>query len=70
MTTNDDFELFKNLIEAADNKADGHLTLMKFTTNWRISFTTPDDRDTISTMHLGKTFAEAAQKALREAHSR
>jgi len=70
MITNDDFELFRNLIEAADKTADGHLTVMKFTTNWRVSFATPDDRDTIAAMHVGKTFAEAAQKALNEAHSR
>lgn len=64
MITDEEFELFKALVEMADNKFDGHLTVMKFTTNWRVSFLTPGDRDDISDMHEGKTLGEAARKAL------
>jgi len=64
MTTDEDCELLKALVEMADIKSDGHLTVMKFTTNWRVSFLTPGDRDDIHKMHEGKTFGEAARKAL------
>ena len=67
--TMNDFELFTRLIETADKSYDGHLTVMKFTTNWRVGFVTPDDRDGINDMAVGNTFAEAARKALGEVHS-
>ena len=34
MITKNDFELFAALVETADKSSDGHLTVMKFTTNW------------------------------------
>ena len=64
MITEEDFVLFKSLVEIADRSFDGHLTVMKFTTNWRVGFGTPDNRDAINGMAVGKTFADAAQKAL------
>jgi hypothetical protein len=54
MITDEDVELFKALVEMADIKFDGHLTVTKFTTNWRVSFLTPGDRDDIHDMHEGK----------------
>jgi len=38
---------------------DGHMTLMKFTTNWRFCFGTPECREDISVMAEGKTEDEA-----------
>ena len=64
MITQDDFDLFRRLVETADKHFDGHLTVMKFTTNWRIGFVTPDDRDGIADLAAGKTFAETAGIAL------
>jgi len=64
--TKNDFELFARLVDMADRSSDGHLTVMKFTTNWRVGFVTPDGRDGIADMPVGNTFAEAARKALGE----
>lgn len=56
----DDNVIFKCLQEIADEYFDGHFTIMKFTTNWKISFFTPNDRDDINMkMFTGKTFYEA-----------
>lgn len=58
------------LLAALEAKAraehDGHFTVMRFTTNWRVGFGTPFDRDDIQQMAEGKSFAEAASKALAE----
>ena len=71
MITNNDLELFTRLVETADKSHDGHLTVMKFTTNWRVGFVTPDDRDVMESLTClsGTHFAEAARKALGEVHS-
>ncbi len=59
--------LLDRLIRTAES-FDGHLTIMKFTTNWRVGFGTPrydcGDPDDISHMPMGKTFEEAARAAL------
>lgn len=53
------------LQKIADNLYDGHFTIMKFTTNWRVSFGhTPNDRDLIHQMPVGKTFDEAVDNAI------
>ena len=62
--TTDDFDLFRRLVETADKNFDGHLTVMKFTTNWRVGFVTPADRDGIADLPAANTFAEAARRAL------
>ena len=62
--TADEFELLRRLVDVANQKSDGHLSILKFTTNWRVSFETPGDRDDIAEMATGRTFGEAAQKAL------
>jgi len=66
-----DAVLFAELQRIANEKFDGHFTVMKFTTNWRVCFETPmecgfDIESDIQQMHVGSTFAEAAQKAIRE----
>lgn len=56
-------ELLKKI---ADEKHDGHFTVMKFTSNWRVSFGyTPNDRDMINEMPEGKTFEEAVINAIK-----
>lgn len=62
--TSDDFETMTQLVKAANTQFDGHLAILKFTTNWRVGFVTPDGRDDINAMHVGETFDEAATKAL------
>ena len=39
-----DHELMRRLESVAASLFDGHLTIMKFTTNWRVGFGTPFDR--------------------------
>lgn len=60
-----DLRIWDALLDVAKNKHGGHVTVMKFTTNWRVSFVTPNERQDISTMASGETFAEAAIEALR-----
>jgi len=59
----EDLRLFNELVKAAD-KFDGHLTICKFTTNWAISFQTPNQRSDIYRMIHDKTFSSAAYMAL------
>jgi hypothetical protein len=59
-----DAEWFAQLVEVANKEMDGHFTIMKFTTNWRVCFGTVEWREDIDQMPVGRTFAEAAQKAL------
>jgi hypothetical protein len=62
-----DAEIFEKLIATANEISDGHLTILRFTTNWRVGFGTHEDgyKD-IDYIPSGKTFAEAAMKALSE----
>ena len=60
-----DSELMSMLVKYADYQHDGHLTVMKFTTNWRVGFGTPYDREDIERLAVGSTFAEAAKAALK-----
>ncbi|MFX5562552.1 hypothetical protein ABTD73_19055, partial [Acinetobacter baumannii] len=60
----DDITIMARLISTAQEHYDGHLTILKFTTNWRVSFETPIDHDHIATMPSGKTFAEAGLRCL------
>lgn len=59
-----EMELWAHLQEVANEKHDGHLTVLKFTTNWRVGFFTPAERDQIDEMAAGSSFAEAARNAL------
>jgi hypothetical protein len=38
----EDAELFDMLLKRANKYHDGHLTIMKFTTNWRVCLDTPE----------------------------
>jgi hypothetical protein len=59
-----DIEAFGELVEIADRRFDGHMTIIKFTTNWRVSFgPPPNDRSAIKFMAEGKTFHDAATAA-------
>jgi len=66
--TTDDIELVTLLAAYANRHFSGHLTIMKFTGNWRVGFGTPHHANGFDTgdveMTAGKTFREAALKAL------
>src|SRR5262245_50276804 len=57
-------DLMARLADVAAQISDGHFTVMKFTTNWRVGFYTPDGHGDILGMAEGKTFVEAAEEAL------
>lgn len=69
-----EIQLMRLLIAVAKLKADGHFTIMRFTTNWRVqiggqSFEAPtieQARETIDEMPMGETFGEAVLAALEE----
>lgn len=56
--------IFEKCVELANKHFDGHLTVMKFTKNWRVGFMTPSEREHIMLMPYGKTLDEAAFKLL------
>lgn len=62
-----DYEYFRVAEYIANACFDGHFTLMKFTTNWRCCFGTPNLREDIDRMAEGKTAQEAVLKALTTA---
>ena len=66
----EDAELWNRLVEMASKVSDGHLTVMKFKTNWRVGFFTPNERKDLDLMPVGKTFADAARMALGEPRHR
>jgi len=56
----DDSMVLKCLQEIADEYFDGHFTIMKFTTNWKISFNTPIEYDDVQMkMFTGATIYDA-----------
>ena len=56
--------LLEVLEQIAKIRADGHLTILKFTTNWRIGFTIPNSREDIDNLWDGESFEEAATQAI------
>lgn len=64
MMTDNDVKLLNELRRIANEKFDGHFTVMKFTTNWRVGFGTVNERFEIEALPAGETFAQAAIKAL------
>ncbi len=61
-------QFFRVIQVVADELFDGHFTLMKFTTNWRVSFGyQPDSREDIQEMASGNTLMQAFIKALPKA---
>lgn len=58
---------FEECKKMANKKFDGHMTLYKFTGNWRFCFGTPDDLRLVkSYIYEGKTAKEAMEKALKD----
>lgn len=60
----DDTLMLARLQDVAKRKHDGHLTILRFTTNWRVGFLTPTSREEVNSLAVGSTFAEAASRAL------
>jgi hypothetical protein len=58
--------LWNELVETANKLSDGQLTVMKFKTNWRVGFFTPNKREDIDLTAAGKTFADAARRMALE----
>jgi hypothetical protein len=56
--------LLSQLESLANTRYDGHLVIMKFPSNWRVSFHPPADLDAIQEMPFGRTFADAAKAAI------
>lgn len=57
----------EKLIQIANEKHDGHFTLMKFTTNWRCCFGSIYEALTSTYyMPMGKTMDEAIEKCITE----
>ena len=61
-----DLTLLNRLVAVACERHHGHLTVMRFSTNWRIGFGTPRERHDISRMPKGATFSDAARCALAD----
>lgn len=59
-----DAEAIAALVSKASQWSDGHFTICKFSSNWRVSFATPSERCDICRMHEGKTLVEAATAAI------
>jgi hypothetical protein len=68
LLTEVDLALLNELVAVARERHDGHLTVMRFTTNWRVGFGTLRERSDISRIPKGATFAEAARVALTDPH--
>lgn len=58
-------DVISRLEAMAKEIADGHFTVMRFTTNWRVCFGTPMNRCDICDMFVAPTFEEAAEKAIQ-----
>ena len=57
-------DLLTKVTAYANEHYDGHFTVMKFTTNWRVCYGTIESRDEIGFMRSGKTLEEALQNLL------
>src|SRR5215469_7559427 len=61
-----DLDLLNRLVELANEKFEGYLTISRSTTNWRVSFGAPRDHNEIKHMIAAPTFGEAATLMLLE----
>lgn len=72
MNSNDKLaELMAAATTLAKQKADGHLTILKFTSGWKVAFSTPDldvgaGREQVAMLPTFKTLEEALQHLLEE----
>jgi hypothetical protein len=63
----DDALVMAELERIARERYDGHFSVLRFTTNWRVCFCTPNTSmmdGSVLGMAEGKTFAEAARAAI------
>lgn len=58
-------ELIEKLTQLANLLSDGHYTICKFTTNYRVGLGTPADREQFDKMADGKTLNEAIKNLLK-----
>lgn len=56
--------VLKSLQTIDDRYFDGHFTVMKFTTNWRVGFGTQNNLEMIMDMRDGKTLMDAYKAAI------
>lgn len=61
--------LLDRLTQLANLLADGHYTICKFTTNYRVGLGTPADREFIDKMAVGATLNEAIENLLKKFQS-
>lgn len=72
MNSNDKLaELMTAVTTLVKKKADGHLTILKFTSGWKVAFSTPDldvgaGREEVAMLPAFKTLEEALQHLLEE----
>jgi hypothetical protein len=70
MAIDETARLLRELAIQADKYHDGHVTIMKFGTNWKVGFGTPYENYGYTAeekpMKAGVTFIEAARKALAD----
>ena len=73
MNSNDKLaELMAAAATLAKTKADGHLTILKFTSGWKVALSTPDldsrgaGREQVAMLPTFKTLEEALQHLLEE----
>ena len=59
-------DLLKKTIDHANAHYDGHLTIMKFTTNYRVCYGTIESRDQIDHMRKGDTVGEALKNLMND----
>ncbi len=52
------------LAEEIAKSRNGHLTVVRSTTNWRVTFMNPSGREVIDAAHVGKTLEEALGAAI------
>jgi hypothetical protein len=59
--------ILEKCIQAAEASYDGHLTILRFTSNWRCCFGTLMDANSYTTAYMaeGKTIEEALEKTLK-----
>ncbi len=60
--------LWDECVDIANKTCGGHLTLYKFTTNWRFMLDTPYERACIDKAYVGKTANEAMINFLTDYH--
>lgn len=58
-------EKMNQVIKIANEEFDGHFTLMKFTTNWRLTFGTVENREDINASECAETLDEVLDKAIK-----